>query len=132
MTITRIDPSTVNSAPGLIAQVAAPRDRDLIFISGQVAWDVNGVFVGVGDYGAQVAQVARNIDAILEELNVGREAIVKETIYVAGWRPELLPIVVGGLRNGSAVPASTLVGVAALFHPDALVEVEIVVAVSRA
>jgi enamine deaminase RidA (YjgF/YER057c/UK114 family) len=131
MTITRIDPSTVNSAPGLIAQIVAPRDRDLVFISGQVAWDVDGLFTGVGDHGAQIAQIARNIDAILEELGVDRDAIVKETIYVAGWTPELLPVIVGGLRNGSAVPASTLIGVAALFHPEALVEVELVVAMPR-
>lgn len=131
MTITRNDPSTVHSVPGLIAQIVAPRDRDLVFVSGQVAWDVDGAFIGVGDHGAQVSQIARNIDAILAELGVDRDAIVKETIYVAGWNPELLPTIVGGLRNGSAVPASTLVGVAALFHPDALVEVELVVAVPR-
>jgi len=131
MTITRIDPPTINSAPGLIAQIAIPHDRDLVFVSGQVAWDSAGEFVGVGDHATQIAQVARNIDAVLVALDVDRDAIVKETIYVVDWRPELLPVVIGGLRNGSAVPASTLIGVTSLFHPDALVEVEIVVAVPR-
>ncbi len=131
MTINRIDPPTVNSAPGLITQIVMPRDHELAFISGQISWNVDGDIIGVGDHAAQIAQVARNIDANLQALGVGRDAIVKETIYVVGWSPDLLPTIIGGLRNGAPVPASTLVGVTSLFHPDALVEVEVVVAIPR-
>ncbi len=131
MTINRIDPPAVNGAPGLISQITVANGHDLAFVSGQVSWDAEGTILGVGDYAAQAAQIAVNIDANLEALGVGRDAIVKETVYVVDWTPELLPVVIGGLRNGSAVPASTLVGVSALFHPDALIEVEIVVAIPR-
>ncbi len=131
MTIDRIDPPSVHAAPGLIAQIVAPRHHDLAFISGQISWDASGTIIGVGDYEAQVAQISRNIDANLEALGIDREAIVKETIYVVGWTPDLLPIIVGGLRSTTAVPASTLVGVVSLAHPDALIEVEVVVAIPR-
>ncbi len=131
MTIDRIDPPNVHAAPGLIAQVVALRDHGLAFISGQVSWDASGDIVGVKDYAAQIAQVLHNLDTNLQALGVGRDAIVKETIYVVGWTPELLPIVIGGLRDGGPVPASTLIGVASLAHPDALVEVDVVVAIPR-
>ena len=132
MPITRNDPAGVNAFPGLIAQVVSATEADLTFFSGQVAVDGAGDFQGIGDYAAQTAQIAPNIDVLLASVGVTREAIVKETIYVVNWMPELLPAVVGGLRDGkSQPPASTLLGVAALYHPDALIEVEVVVAVPR-
>lgn len=132
MPITRTDPEGVHTAPGLISQAAAPTDAELVFLSGQVAWNADGEIQGIGDYAAQTAQVAANLDTILASLGVTREAIVKETIYVVDWKPDLLPAVIGGLRDGeSAPPASTLIGVAALFHPHALIEVEVIVAVPR-
>lgn len=133
MPITRTDPAGAFAAPGLIAQVVAPTGVDLVFFSGQVAADAQGAIHGVGDYAAQTARVAANLDLLLASVGATRDAIVKETIYVVAWTPDLLSTIVGGLRDGrSAPPASTLVGVAALFHPDALVEVEVVVAVPRA
>lgn len=132
MPIERIDPAGLNAAPGLISQIAVPRDADLVFVSGQVAWNDAGEMQGVGDYAKQVAQVARNIDVALAAVGATRADIVTETIYVVGWQPELLPTIIGGLRDGSPAPASTLLGVAALFHPDALIEVDIVVAAPRA
>ncbi|MCC2033287.1 RidA family protein [Microbacterium allomyrinae] len=131
MPIIRTDPAGLYAVPGLISLVAAPHDADLVYLSGQIGWDADGVIQDPGDHAAQTAQIARNIDIALASLGVTREAIVKETVYVVDWSPELIPVVIGGLRDGSAAPASTLVAVAALAFPDALVEVEVVVAVPR-
>ncbi|MGP3534104.1 RidA family protein [Microbacterium sp. RD1] len=132
MPITRTNPAGVHSEPGLISQAAVTRDVDLAFLSGQVAWNEDGEIQGVGDLAAQVAQITANIDKVLASLGVGREAIVKETIYVVDWNLDLLPVVLGGLSyRQTAPPAGTLVGVAALFHPDVLIEVDVVVAVPR-
>lgn len=131
MSIERHNPAGLYAVPDLISQLAAPRDADLVFLSGQVAWDEYGELQGVGDHVAQASRIAANLDIALASLGVRRDAIVKETIYIVHWAPALLPSIMGTLRDGSPAPASTLIGVAALVHPDALIEVECVVAIPR-
>ncbi|GAB3360941.1 RidA family protein [Amycolatopsis echigonensis] len=76
---------------------------------------------------AQVRQIAQNLDTALAVVGCGRQDIVKETVYVVDYRPELIPRLFGPLREGApAAPASTLVGVAALFAPGVLVEVDVI------
>lgn len=131
MNVTRIDPDGAPSIPHLISQVVAPKDVDLVFCSGQVAWNASLELVG-DDLGAQTRQVAANIDVLLASLGVHRSAIVKETLYIVGWEPSMLSVVFDNLRDGtSPVPASTLIGVAALGIPGALIEVDVVIAVPR-
>ncbi|MEV5069520.1 RidA family protein [Microbacterium sp. LMI12-1-1.1] len=131
MNITRIDPDGAPSIPHLISQVVAPKDVDLVFCSGQVAWNASLELVG-DDLGAQTRQVAANIDVLLASLGVQRSAIVKETLYIVDWEPSMLSVVFDNLRDGtSPVPASTLIGVAALGIPGALIEVDVVIAVPR-
>ncbi|HEY9306659.1 MAG TPA: RidA family protein [Microbacterium sp.] len=131
MNITRIEPDGAPSIPHLISQVVAPKDVDLVFCSGQVAWDASLELVG-DDLGAQTRQVAANIDVLLASLGVQRSAIVKETLYIVDWEPSMLSVVFDNLRDGtSPVPASTLIGVAVLGIPGALIEVDVVIAVPR-
>ena len=56
--------------------------------------------------------------------------VVKETIYVVDYRPELVPAIFAALRRGPA-PASTLVPVPTLFQPGYLIEVDVVAAIER-
>lgn len=131
MSITRTEPAGIPSMPHLISQVTAPIDANLVYCSGQVAWNAQLELVG-DDLAMQTRQVAANIDTLLASLGVDRNAIVKETIYVVDWEPSMLSTVFDNLRDGtSETPASTLVGVAALAAVGALIEVEIIVAVPR-
>ncbi|CAG1020628.1 partial aminoacrylate peracid reductase, partial [Methylococcales bacterium] len=59
------NPATIHKPTGYthIAEVNSGR---MVFISGQVALDVNGNIVGVGDLRAQAAQVFENLKAALE------------------------------------------------------------------
>ncbi|OMI84718.1 endoribonuclease [Streptomyces sp. M1013] len=127
----RIEPDGVYGLPDLVSQISVPTGRQLAFLSGQVAWDEQGRVVGEGDHAAQAAQVARRIDRLLEALGAQRQDIVKETIYVVDHEPHLTPGILGAL-HGSPPPSSTLVGVAKLFAPEFLIEVECVVALSHA
>ncbi|MFI9010000.1 RidA family protein [Actinosynnema sp. NPDC053489] len=126
--LTRTNPAGLFAAPELISQsVAVP---GLVFLSGQVAWNADGELVGAGDHAAQAEQVARNIDIALAAAGTDRAHVVKETVYVVDHAPELVPAILGPLRAGvPAPPASTLVGVAALFQPGFLVEVDVVAVV---
>ncbi|WP_436699499.1 RidA family protein [Nocardioides sp. BYT-33-1] len=126
--IERIEPTGLFGLPDLAAQASVVTGGRLAFLSGQLAWDDEGGIVGAGDHAAQVAVIADRIDRTLAALGVDRSAVVKETIYVVDYRPDLVPVLLGGL-HGATPPSSTLVGVAALADPAAVVEVECVVAV---
>lgn len=129
MSVTRVSPPSVHNPSDQITQVVTVDGRRLAHLSGQVAWDERGRPVGLGDHGAQAAQIARNLDAALAAVGATRDDIVDETVYVVGYTPGLLPAIFGPLRAGVAkAPASTLVGVSALFAPEFLLEVKVVAA----
>ncbi|RSN54411.1 RidA family protein [Amycolatopsis sp. WAC 04182] len=122
----RLTPSGLHHVPGAFTPAVLVHGADLAFLSGQVAWDENGVLTGE-DHVTQMHQIAHNIDVALAAAGCGREDIVKETVYVVDYRPELIAGLFGALRREvSVAPASTLVGVSALFDPAVLVEVDVV------
>ncbi|ROO86083.1 enamine deaminase RidA (YjgF/YER057c/UK114 family) [Actinocorallia herbida] len=132
MTIERADPPGLASAPGLISQVVTVTDRKLVHLSGQVAWDERGALVAPGDHVGQAARIARNVDTALAAVGATRADIVKETVYVVDHTPELLQPILAALRDGTQPPpASTFLGVTALFAPGFLIEVDIIAAISR-
>ncbi|MBO8196719.1 RidA family protein [Streptomyces smyrnaeus] len=129
MPVNRVDPPSVHNPSDQITQVVAVDRTRIAHLSGQVAWDAEGRPVGPGDHEAQAAQIARNLDAALAAVGATRDDIIEETVYVVDYTPELLPAIFGPLRAGvSQAPASTLVGVPALFAPEFLLEVQVVAA----
>lgn len=125
----RLNPSALPDPAPLISQVVVTEGVRLAHLSGQVAWDADGRPVGPGDHAAQAAQIARNLDTALAAVGATRDDIIKETVYVVDYTPALLPEIFAPLRAGTTkAPASTLVGVAALFAPEYLLEVEVVAA----
>jgi enamine deaminase RidA (YjgF/YER057c/UK114 family) len=108
-------------------------DGRLAFVSGQISEDERGNFVGAGDFAAQTARVFENLQAILTHLGADQSGVVKINYYVVGITAERLGIVRtarNALFNLDPKPASTLIGVASLFTPEALIEVEMVVQVT--
>jgi enamine deaminase RidA (YjgF/YER057c/UK114 family) len=96
----------------------------LVYVSGQVAWDASGNLVGKGDVGAQARQVFRNLRQVLQAAGGDLGSLMKMTTYIT--RIEDRPAVAearGEVFDGE-VPASTLIVVKSLFHPDFLVEIE--------
>jgi reactive intermediate/imine deaminase len=102
------------------------RAGDLLFVSGQVAWDADGQVVGKGDPVRQAEQVFTNIDTILRANGAVFDDIVKVTVYVTDltWFERLSDLRIQWF-SGSP-PASTIVRVSALVDPDLLIEVEVV------
>lgn len=134
MDIQRINP------PALLAPlggkhahiVVPPAGAQFAFIAGQVAFDVHGEIVGRGDYYQQSEQCFACIRDALAALQAGPQQIVKMTIYVTDYRPEMLELVsrAGDRVFGANWPvtATTLIGVQALGMSDFLVEIEAMVA----
>lgn len=109
----------------------AVRVGDLVFVSGTTATDEAGEVVGVGDAYEQTRRILQNIAVALEGVGAGLADVVRTRMYVTdiGRWEEV------GRAHGEAFrdvrPATSMVEVAALIHPDMLVEIE-AVAISEA
>jgi 2-iminobutanoate/2-iminopropanoate deaminase len=101
----------------------------LLYISGQVAWDASGNIVGKGDVRAQARKAFENLRGVLQAAGGEVGSLMKITTYIT--KLEDFPAVAEA-RSATfqgELPASTLIVVKALFHPDFLIEVEGVAAV---
>ena len=101
----------------------------LLYISGQVAWDTNGNVVGKGDVRAQARQTFQNLRGVLQAAGGDLKDLMKITTYIT--KIEDFPAVAEARSEvfRGELPASTLIVVKSLFHPDFLIEVEGVAAV---
>jgi enamine deaminase RidA (YjgF/YER057c/UK114 family) len=129
MAITLINPEALPKVE-LFRQVSVATGSKLVFMAGQVAWDANGAVVGKGDLAAQVEQCYLNVAAAVGEAGATFDDIAKLTTYIAGWTLDKMPLVQEGRARAFAklgvtlLAPGTLIGVAALFTPDLLVEIE--------
>lgn len=128
MKIERINPKAI-SAPRGYSHIVMVTGGRTIYIAGQVSANADGDIVGKGDLKAQTHQVFENLKLALIAAGARPKDVVKKNIYVVGLKPEDLPVI-REIRNaffaGFEPPASTLVGVTALAHPDYLIEIEAV------
>lgn len=130
MTIARSNPPGLSTPTGYshLAVVSAGRQ---LHISGQVALDAQGNVVGKGDIGAQAEQVFANLKLALAAGGADFSHVFKLVTYVVNLTPDKLPPVRAARAKyfgDGPYPASTLVGVTALVHPDLLLEVEAIAA----
>jgi enamine deaminase RidA (YjgF/YER057c/UK114 family) len=107
----------------------------IVYFSGQVGYLADGTSAG-DTLRAQFAQAHRNLASVATAVGVEPQHLAKTTVYVRDWRPELMEELYAALNDyiseGGAFrefTASTLVGVAALYEPWCLVEVEAVAVV---
>ena len=111
-------------------QVAIATGSKIVFLAGQVAWDADGALVGKGDLAAQVEQCYLNVAAAVAAAGGTLDDVAKLTTYIAGWTLDKMPLVQEGRSRACAklgvtlLAPGTLIGVAALFTPDLLVEIE--------
>jgi len=133
MQVTFDNPKGVPAPVGTYSHVARVEVGDAVFLylSGQVAQDNEGNVVGVGDMVAQATVVYENIKAILEAHGASTANVIKMTSFVTDMS-QLASI--RSLRTtyfSAPYPASTLVAVSQLAHPDWLLEIEVVAVIQN-
>jgi reactive intermediate/imine deaminase len=97
-----------------------------LYISGMLPMDAAGELVGAGDVIRQSEQVLDNVGAVLTAAGACFDDVVRVGVYVRHMADRELINTVRRRYFGDSRPASTLVEVSALAHPDALVEIEAV------
>jgi enamine deaminase RidA (YjgF/YER057c/UK114 family) len=117
-------PRVVGVAPGNGYSHVVTGTGQWVAISGQVALDVNGLFVGRDDPAVQAEQVFANLERCLAAVGATFSNVVKLTYFVTdiSHLPEIRVVrdkYIPGLK-----PASSAVQVASLFSPLALIEIE--------
>jgi enamine deaminase RidA (YjgF/YER057c/UK114 family) len=102
----------------------AVRAGDWVAVSGSTGLDENGQLVGHGQIYVQARQTIANIAAALQRLGLGLERVVRTRVYVT--ELDRFADVARAHQEmfGAAPPASTVVQVARLVHPDMLIEIE--------
>jgi enamine deaminase RidA (YjgF/YER057c/UK114 family) len=128
MGLRTINPPTLSTPSGYSHAVIVEAGPQ-IHVSGQVALDAAGQLVGRGDLTAQTEQVYRNLTAALAGAGATLADVLKAVIYVVGLTAEKAAAVRAVRQEhfgDGPYPASTMVGVTALVHPELLVEIEVV------
>ncbi|WP_369033042.1 RidA family protein [Streptomyces adonidis] len=129
MAITLLNPEGLPKID-VYRQVSVATGSKLVFVSGQVSWDADGVTVGEGDLAAQVERCYLNVGTALAEAGATFDDVAKLNFYVVDWTPDKMPDLLEGVSRAAKtlgvapVPPVTMIGVAALDIPDHLVEIE--------
>jgi enamine deaminase RidA (YjgF/YER057c/UK114 family) len=121
-----VNPKDFPKPRGYSNGITVPVGR-VIYVSGQIAWDTNGHIVSP-DFGVQFLQALDNVIAVVREAGAATEHIVKLLAFVTdldAYRAAM-PVIGEGWRGrmGKYYPAMSLVKVAGLLEPGALVEIE--------
>jgi 2-iminobutanoate/2-iminopropanoate deaminase len=117
------DPATYSQG------IKVSQAQTVLFLSGQVAYTADGGVACRGDFKGQARGAYEAIRALVESQGGTMANVIKITTYVTDmrYRLDLAP-----LREeffGKKGPASTLLEISALAHPDWMIEIEAIAVV---
>jgi enamine deaminase RidA (YjgF/YER057c/UK114 family) len=131
MPVDYINPDKLHKNPAFTNVVVVTGPVKTIYIGGQNAVDVSGTIIGRGDIEAQAEQVFKNLRTALQAGGADLEHVVKWNIYTLQDQPAQPAFGVFQKVWGDRPhpPAITVVKVAALAHPDFLMEMDAIAVV---
>jgi len=114
----------VYDPPGYSQGIKVTGAQTILVLAGQVPYAPDGSVNHRGDFRGQARQVFGAVKALVEAGGGTLDNVVKITTYVTDVRYRLDFRVVREEFFGAKGPASTMVEVSSLSHPDYLIEVE--------
>ena len=122
-----VNPWTWQDAFGFSQAVEVVAGTRLLMCSGQTSVDAQGNPLHAGDMAGQLRQALDNLEAVLRAAGHTLADVVRLNYYTTDVPAYLAASGEVQRRFGSTgrcPPAGTLLGVAQLFHPDILIEIE--------
>jgi len=124
MKVRRLNPSNLPIPDGPFCQMVRAEGQRWLFVSGQVGVNEKGKVMGKGDVRAQTIQILENLKRALAAEGADLSRVAKVTVYLTDMAHRQAVAEVRASYFGKDIPASTLVEVKALAHPDFLLEIE--------
>src|SRR5262245_38004319 len=120
-----VNPWTWQDAFGFVQATEVSGVTRTLLCAGQTSVDANGRPLHAGDMAAQVSQALANLEKVLSDAGYGLRDVVRLNYYTTDVDRfmQFAGEGLGRLAAAGCRPASTLLGVARLFHPDILVEI---------
>jgi enamine deaminase RidA (YjgF/YER057c/UK114 family) len=103
--------------------ISAPAQGRIVFISGMTARRADGSIAGVGDIEAQTRQVCENIKAAVEAAGGSLDDVCRVDVFVRNIEHFESIHKVRRAYFRPPAPASTMVEVTKMVHPDYLIEI---------
>ena len=122
-TVRAVNPWTWQDKFGYSQAFLVSGAERVLFCAGQTSVDAEGTPIHKGDMGAQLDQALANLETVVQAAGMTLANVVRLNFYVTD---------IGAFLQASerlldklpGKPPGTLLGVAALFHPDILIEIE--------
>lgn len=116
---------------GAFSMMVLQGEGQIVHLKGQVSLDKSGAIIGAGDMRAQVRQVLTNIETVLGTVGGRTSDIVSLTHFTTDIEAFMQT---GDVRSeffAAPFPTTTTVEVAALYHPDLVIEITAIAEIPR-
>ncbi|MBX5461484.1 MAG: RidA family protein [Steroidobacteraceae bacterium] len=126
MKMTPVNPWKWQDAFGFSQAMEVTGAQRVLYVAGQTSVDAEGNPLHAGNMAAQLAQALDNLETVLAKAGMTLANVVRLNYYVTNVKAylEASATVAERLARAGCKPPGTLLGVASLFHPDIVVELE--------
>ncbi len=125
-----INPWTWQEERGFVQSNEVTGAKRTLYTAGIVSVDAEGNLLYPGDMSKQITQVLDNMETLLKQADYELSDVVRFTYYttnIPDFTSAAQQVLIKRLQKAGCKPATSLIGVASLFHPDCVVEIEAVV-----
>src|SRR4051794_20062051 len=122
MTKRQIQSDKIRQPSGHFSQAIEAKGR-IVFLSGMTARRADGTIAGVGDIEAQTRQVCENLKSAVEAAGGSLDDVCRVDVYVRNMEHFDAIHKVRREYFKPPAPASTMVEVTKMVHPDYLIEI---------
>jgi reactive intermediate/imine deaminase len=128
---TQVSTEALRSPNGVFSQATTIEATGrLVFVSGMTARQPDGGIAGVGDIREQTRQVCENVKAAVEAAGGTLADICRVDVYVRNMEDFAKIHEIRAQYFTEPLPASTMVEVSKLAHPDYLIEINAIAVIA--